>query len=285
MTAQQTDLSLTRLIQRFWKKAIFTWILVLGDGLLHLLFPLIIGRAIDGLLQDDHSGLIELGVLCGLVLFTGAGQRYYDTRVYAGIYRTVSAELVERENRKGSDVSKISARASLFEEFIQFLEDSLPRIIHQLINFTGTLILIAWIDPRIFALCAVGAIVTILVFALSEKKITQFHKGLNDEKEKQVTVISRNHPVRVDRHFRNMMHWNVRLSDLETWNYSLIWLALTAVLLASIAMIVGAGDGEYGQMIAAVMYVFGFIDSVLIFPLFYQQLLRLGDIGRRLSAD
>ncbi|MCR9141056.1 MAG: ABC transporter six-transmembrane domain-containing protein [bacterium] len=288
MPENSQKISLSLLMRRYWSRTAFTWFLVVADGLLFLMFPLAIGWSVDGLIRGDYSGLLSLAILCGLVLITGAGRRFYDTRVYSGIYQEISREFVERENRRGAPVSRTAARAGLFTELIEFLENSLPEIVNQAINFGGTLLVIAFIDLHIFLNCLIGAVFTLLVFSSSEKRIVALNKGLNDEQERQVEVIAENHASGIKAHFRRMMRWNIRLSDLETWNFAAAWAILATVLIASISASVDAsgsdgGQTQYGEIIAVIMYVFGFIESVMVFPLFYQQLLRLGDISRRLS--
>ncbi len=278
-------ITLGGLVRRFWKKTALTWMLVFTDGLLYLLFPLLIGRAVDFLLKDSFRGLWELAVLCGMVLLTGAGRRFYDTRAYAGIYETVSNELVARETARESNVSVIAARTNLFTEFVEFLENSLPDIITQLIGFVGTLVIIAFISLPVFGICLGGAVLTLVIYSLSEKKITSLNKGQNDEMERRVDVLTTGEPTRIAGHFKSLMRWNIRLSDLETVNFSLVWIAQASVLLGSIAVTVSSSTEGYGRIIALVMYVFGFIESVMTFPLYYQQLIRLREIGNRLSGD
>lgn len=285
MSENAQKISLPLLMRRYWRRTAFTWFLVVLDGFLFLLFPLAIGWSVDGLIQGETSGLLALALLCFLVLLTGSGRRFYDTRVYSGIYQEISREFVERENRRGAPVSRTAARASLFTELVEFLENSLPEIVNQMINFGGTLLVIALLDIHIFLNCLIGAVFTLLVFSSSEKRIIALHKGMNDEQERQVAVIEQNQIAQIKAHFRKMMRWNIRLSDLETWNYAAAWAILASVLIASIAASVTPGQTQYGQIVALIMYVFGFIESVLVFPLFYQQLLRLGDISRRLSES
>ncbi len=285
MSENAQKISLPLLMRRYWRRTAFTWFLVVLDGFLFLLFPLAIGWSVDGLIQGETGGLLALALLCFLVLLTGSGRRFYDTRVYSGIYQEISREFVERENRRGAPVSRTAARASLFTELVEFLENSLPEIVNQMINFGGTLLVIALLDIHIFLNCLIGAVFTLLVFSSSEKRIIALHKGMNDEQERQVAVIEQNQIAQIKAHFRKMMRWNIRLSDLETWNYAAAWAILASVLIASIAASVTPGQTQYGQIVALIMYVFGFIESVLVFPLFYQQLLRLGDISRRLSES
>ncbi|MCG8459225.1 MAG: hypothetical protein MI919_23355, partial [Holophagales bacterium] len=77
--------------------------------------------------------------------------------------------------------------------------------------------------------------------------------------------------------------WRIKLSDLETLNFSLIWIALACLLVFTVAIVTSAGEASFGLIVSAVMYVFGFTESVLALPLYFQQLIRLREITTRLA--
>jgi len=276
------QISLKILLQRFWSKTILTWVLVIFEGLALLLIPLVIGWAVDDLLNNDTLGIFQLTALCAVLLIIGAGRRFYDTRIYSGIYRKVSNEMISREIRNKTSVSKISARTNLFTEFIGFLENSLPEILNHLVCLTGTLFIICFIDFNIFLTCIAGAAATWITYLFSQKKILRLNKGKNDELEKQVELIADNHPGRIKDHFKRLINWNIRLSDLETINFSITWITLAGVLICSI-ILVSSNSSSLGHIITITMYVFGFIESIMAFPVYYQQVVRLNEIAGRLG--
>lgn len=279
----KNNISLKILIKRFWKKTIWTWFLVILEGVTLLLFPLIIGWAVDDLINKQLAGIFQLAGLCLVLLIVGSGRRFYDTRAYGRIYKTVSNEMVGRQIDGKINVSKIAARTNLFSEFIEFLENSIPDIFSHLIGLTGTLVIISIIDIRVFIACFVGTIITSLIFYFSQNKMLYLNKGQNDEFEKQVDLISSHDRSKIKTHFSRLTKWNIRLSDLETINFSLTWIALSFVLLISIIVVGSSQSATFGQVITVVMYVFGFIESILTFPLYYQQIIRLQEIASRLG--
>ena len=277
------NISLKTLLRRFWKKALVTWLLVVLEGLNLLLLPLVIGWAVDDLMKGETLGIIQLGALCLLLLIIGAGRRFYDTRVYSGIYRKVSNELVTGERSRKTSISKISARTNLFTEFIKFLENSIPDIFNQFVGLVGTLGIIVFIDLNVFWACMIGTSLTCMIYLFSQKKMLDLNKGQNDEFERQVDIITSNSSEKLRCHFKNLMKWNIRLSDLETINFSLTWLVLAGVLLYSIVLVASSDNSSLGQVLSIIMYVFGFMESVMTFPLYYQQMVRLQDIATRLA--
>lgn len=277
----QPSISIRRLIQRFWKSVTLTWLMVMLEGLGFLIIPLIIGMAIDDLLVQSYTGIKILTVLCIVMVTVGSARRFYDTRAYSKIYRKVSNELIQKEKRRNASTSKISARSHLFTEFIEFLEFSIPEISHNLINLVGTLIIIGTLNPEILGVCLGAAGLAAVIYWISGRKIHRLNKGENDELERQVHCIEADDKKELDEHFKNLIRWKIRLSDLETINFTGVWVGLSAALISSVILLGTPGDAAVGTTISVIMYVFGFVESVVAFPLYYQQIVRLQEIAGR----
>ncbi|TDQ67485.1 ABC transporter transmembrane protein [Maritalea mobilis] len=269
----------------YLSKIIITWTLLVLEALLTLLLPLCIGRSVDALNRQSFSGLIELGVLIVALIVIGSARRFYDTRAYSAIQRDLSNSLVAREKAKNLPMSKTVARVNLLGELVEFLEQSLPTLILTGIMFVGILIVVFGIDMRVMGLCFVASILVVSIYWLSGGAYLRLNKGQNDEYERQLDMLALQDVGKVDRHFRRLMRWRVRLSDLETVNFSLVWVVLAAMLLGSIYFIVDNGAISAGQKITTIMYVFDYIEVVVGLPIFYQEALRLKDITGRLSSD
>lgn len=269
----------------YLSKIIITWTLLVLEALLTLLLPLCIGRSVDALNRQSFSGLIELGVLIVALIVIGSARRFYDTRAYSAIQRDLSNSLVAREKAKNLPMSKTVARVNLLGELVEFLEQSLPTLILTGIMFVGILIVVFGIDMRVMGLCFVASILVVLIYWLSGGAYLRLNKGQNDEYERQLDMLALQDVGKVDRHFRRLMRWRVRLSDLETVNFSLVWVVLAAMLLGSIYFIVDNSAISAGQKITTIMYVFDYIEVVVGLPIFYQEALRLKDITGRLSSD
>lgn len=269
----------------YLSKIIITWTLLVLEALLTLLLPLCIGRSVDALNRQSFSGLIELGMLIVALIVIGSARRFYDTRAYSAIQRDLSNSLVAREKAKNLPMSKTVARVNLLGELVEFLEQSLPTLILTGIMFVGILIVVFGIDMRVMGLCFVASILVVSIYWLSGGAYLRLNKGQNDEYERQLDVLALQDVGKVDRHFRRLMRWRVRLSDLETVNFSLVWIVLAAMLLGSIYFIVDNSAISAGQKITTIMYVFDYIEVVVGLPIFYQEALRLKDITGRLSSD
>ena len=92
-------LSLSSLARVFWRPISLTWILTLLETALLVALPLLIGRAIDGLLSSDSTPFLFLLGIMAALLFVAVGRRIYDTRVYGTIGFELGTELECRERK------------------------------------------------------------------------------------------------------------------------------------------------------------------------------------------
>jgi ABC-type multidrug transport system fused ATPase/permease subunit len=191
--------------------------------------------------------------------------------------------MVEREHAKESPVSATAARASLLVEFVEFLENSMPSIVTSTIGLVGILGIIFTLSRPIFW-AAVGLFVFMsLVYLVSGQKNFYYNQQYNNQYEQQSAVLYEKTMVNIESHFQKMMHWNIRLSDLETLNYGLIWLGIIALLVYAPIVVINSGITNYGLVFSTLMYVFQYIESVVILPFFIQQIIRLQEISGRLN--
>ncbi len=276
---------LRSMVAGFRLRVAATGVLVLVEAGLELLFPLFIGLAIDGLIDDRLDGVVALGLLGLAALIVGSGRRFFDTRTYAAVYERAAGRMVAREQERGTPTSTVAARTSLLGELVEFLENSMPEIISATIGTLGMLVIIAGLDIGVFLACLGLLALMLSIYWLSGDLNLRFNRGYNDELEAQVDAIDSRDPVRIGRHFSALMRWNRRLSDLETVNYIVIWLGIIALLVFTPIAIIEPGTTEYGRAFAAILYVFQFVEALVTLPLFIQQAVRLKEISTRLTIE
>ncbi len=274
--------SVGSLVSRFKFRIIATLVLVALEGGAVLLFPLFIGLAINGLLGGSVAGVFELALVAIAAVAIGSIRRFVDTRAYAGAYEATASELVARERDRGTPVSTISARVGLVGEFVEFLEESLPGIAMGAVSLVGTLVILASISPRVSWACVALACVMVLQYGATASLNYRLNAGYNDELEKQVAIISNPGTRRPSAHFNRLMRWRIRLSDLETLNYAVLFLCVVLLLVFAPVELVDGPTAEYGLVLAALMYVLQYVEDLAAFPLYVQSLIRLHEISARL---
>ncbi|MEM8862124.1 MAG: ABC transporter six-transmembrane domain-containing protein, partial [Chloroflexota bacterium] len=129
----------------------------------------------------------------------------------------------------------------------------------------------------------IASVFFLIVYGVSGRHNFNLNKGYNDELERQVDVLTSTNKQHITQHFQSVMRWNIKLSDFETFKYSLVWLSMIGLLLYAVYSSVDSGLQDFGTIFSLVVYVFEFIGSVVALPLYIQQLIRLREISSRLS--
>ncbi len=278
-----TNFSINSLLLRFRWKILFTFALVTLEALTGILFPLLIGIAIDGLLEDSIDGVLYLSIAGVAALIVGSARRFYDTRIYSGIYCRITPEMIQNETNKDASVSRISARTGLLTEFVEFLENSMPEMINALISVVGILAIIATLNIDVFFACLSIPGLIVFIYTITGKFNYKLNANYNNQLEKQVDVLTARDSIAIKSFYQELMRWNIKLSDLETMNYFVIWVGVIAVFIYTPITVIGAGILSYGLVFSIIMYVFNYAGSIVSFPLFIQQVIRLKEISARLA--
>ncbi len=275
------SVTIRSVLLEFKWKLIFIFFLILVESVIELLIPLFIGFAIDNALGGSYGHALQLGALGTLIILIGGGRRFFDSRIYARIYcRLGSAVLLGIEENRSSVKT---ARLGMINEIVEFLENSLPLLISTIVGMVGVVIIIASLNANVFLVGLGATFLVFLIYFLTRKRTTYFNSAYNNEFEKQVDVISTNNGTLLASHLKKMMKWNIKLSDLEVFNFSMSWMVLMAFLVLSIVFSVSAGKVAYGALFSLIIYVFQYIESVMALPVFYQNWLRLKEIKERLE--
>lgn len=277
--------SLTAIYRRYPFRISLTMLLVVFESLLDLLFPLVIGWAVNDLVKGEYHGLAMLGGLGLTSLLMGSARRFYDTRVYSGIYSDTASKMVSNGRKKGLSVSKISARSSLLTELVEFFEHSIPGIFLSLIGVVGTLAIIATLNIEIFFACLGLLLLMIAMYLITGEKQYQYHTQYNQILEQRVDILTQRTNTAVRSHFLKLMRWNVKLSDVETLNFGVIWFGTISLLVATPLLAINGTDSvpEVGTILAILIYVYDYSEKVVTLPFFIQQLIRLKEISNRMN--
>lgn len=276
------NVTIRSVLLEFKWKLIFIFFLILLESAIELVIPLFIGFAIDDALDGSHMGALQLGVLGTFIILIGGGRRFFDSRIYAKVYRRLGTVMLLKIEKDQASVK--TARLGMVNEIVEFFENSFPVLISTIVGMIGVVIIIASLNLNVFVAGLVATFLVFLIYFLTRKRTTRFNSAHNNEFEKQVNVITTNDGTLLASHLKNMMKWNIKLSDLEVFNFSMSWLVLMAFLVLSIVFSVSTGNVAYGALFSLVIYVFQYIESVIALPAFYQNWLRLKEIKARLEG-
>jgi ABC-type bacteriocin/lantibiotic exporter with double-glycine peptidase domain len=275
--------SLSAIFRIFWRKVGLTWAILTLETALLALIPLMIGRAIDGLLNDQTKQLQELALLFFVLIAVAVLRRVYDTRAYGSIRVAVGAHL----NRRHPDlpISARSARQDMARELVDFLEDQAPQVLTAVVEIVVAVILL-YIFHFWLAVSAVVALIGInLTYIVFSRRFFRLNADLNQQKEQQVRLLGIRGGLSFVRHLRQMRRHEVRISDTEAIVYGLIYLGLGAFVICNLWLATTVIEPSTGDIFSIVTYSFTLLEASVVLPTALQAITRLSEITQRINRS
>lgn len=281
MIALNDHLSIGMLIRTFWGRITITWGLTLIETALFALMPLMIGRSIDGLLNDDWAPFIHLLLVLTVLLLVATGRRIYDTRAYG----TMRVELGKAQAQRGSGdpVSVVNARVTMGREMVDFLEDTAPISMTALVQVVVAVAILLSFHGNL-AISAGGALVLMLaIYGVFSRRFFYLNSALNEVAEGQVHTLEGRDPKSIAKHFLGLRRQEVRLSDTESIVYGMIFAVLLAMLAYNLWFAATQLGSTPGQIFSVVAYSQEFLQAAVQLPFALQSLTRLSEITERIN--
>jgi hypothetical protein len=266
--------------QTYRSKIAGTLSLMTFERLLAVAVPFVLGVAINDLIAGSLRGIWWLIGLEAVRLVIGVGRRLYDTRVYAGIYTDIADRTARRTE---TSVGRRAARLGLARELVDFFEWELQELLAAIIGMTGALVMLIYLLPPVGGLSVVVGVLIAFTFAISRKRMFGLNKLLNNELERQVTMLEDETEISRRRHLSRLARWRIHLSDLEATNFAFADLLLGALIIGALVITVRAGM-SVGEVFAVLTYLINLADSLLVLPWTYQQSIRAQEIGGRIAS-
>jgi len=255
--------------------------LLMTERLLGVAVPFVLGLAINDLIAGSYRGI---GWLIGLeagVLLIGTIRRLYDTRVYARMYTDIADKTAQRTD---IGVSRRAARLGLARELVDFFEWELPELVAAMVGMLGAISMLVYLLPAVGGLSIIAGLLVGLIFVLSGGRILSLNKLLNNELERQVTMLESEREFSRRRHLSRLARWRIHLSDLEASNFAIAELFLSALIIGAVIITVQTGL-SVGEIFAVLTYLIGLTQNLIILPWTYQQSIRAREIGSRIAAN
>lgn len=267
--------------QTYRLKITGTLSLLTVERLLGVAVPFVLGVAINDLIAGSFRGVWWLLGLEIAALLIGTGRRLYDTRVYAQIYTDVA----DKTSRKTHlSVSRRAARLGLARELVNFFEWELPELLAALVGIAGALTMLTYLLPTVGGLSMIVGLLVGVIFVISRGRMFSLNKALNNELERQVTMLEAEREFSRRRHLSRLARWRIHLSDLEATNFAIAELLLSGLIIGAVVITVQAGL-SVGEIFAVLTYLIGVAENMIVLPWTYQQSIRAREIGGRIAAN
>lgn len=259
-----------------------TWILTLLETALLVALPLLIGRAIDGLLNNDWASFSSLLITMAALLVVAVGRRVYDTRVYGTIGVELGSELVRRSDSE--TVSTVNARLDMSKELVQFLELEIPQLMTALINLLFAIAVLLFFHYTLALSVVLSIALILLIYGLSSKRFFNLNRNINQQTEQQVSILNNFSTNELVKHLIKLRLQSVKLSDTEALVYGIIFFVLMSMLGFNLwfsATLLGATPGE---IFSIVTYSLNLMESAVVLPATLQSYTRLSEITERING-
>jgi ABC-type multidrug transport system fused ATPase/permease subunit len=265
---------------------VFTYTLFGAEMLGLLLRPFFLGEAINDLMKGQYRGLIILAASHFAWLVIGTIRHMYDTRTYSAIYTSLVTHLLSRKFA-AAEVSKLSAHSTLSREFVDFLEYDLNFVIEAVYNILGSLVLLYYYDAQVMMLCLTILVPVMVISHFYGKRMKRFSKLKNDELERQVDIIGTRDRKTIAQHYSNLRRWQIRISDMEAWNFGIMEIMSAAILTLSLLITVKVSPNNAvmaGTLIGIYNYILKFVTGLDTIPYMVQRIASLRDIMQRIEV-
>lgn len=277
---------LKKLMQQHRGRLVLTYLLFTIEMIGALLRPFFLGMAVNDLIKGSYHGLILLSGVHLAWLVIGTLRHRYDTRTYSSIYTSLVTRFLSRRIDH-SDVSRLSAHSTLAREFVDFLEFDLIYVMEAAYNLLGSIVLLYFYDRGVVLLC-LGILLPVMAISyVYGKRMKKLNRSKNDELEKQVDIISSGDSKAIHKHFNNLRHWQIRISDQEAWNFGLMELLVLVVIGISLVVTNYTTGATLlaGNLIGIYTYVLKFVSGLDTIPYTVQRVTALNDITRRIELQ
>jgi ABC-type multidrug transport system fused ATPase/permease subunit len=264
---------------------LLTYGLTFLENLFELLYPLVIGLAIDGLLKQQFSNLVLLGGIWVIHAIIEVFRHVYDTRTFTQVYSNLAVSVVIVQVKQGISASLIVARSALSREFADFFERDVPQIISALFGFVGALAMLFFYDVQLSLYCLLLLVPVIALNYAYLHKSQRLNQKLNDQLEYEVEILSKCQPDEVKEHYQQLAKWRIYLSNAEAVTWGLMEVFVIVLFIAALIRTVTIPGVQPGEIYAIISYVWSYRQSFDKIPAIVQQLSRLHDIADRITES
>ena len=242
--------------------------------------PFLLGKSIDGLMNNNWHWMVLLGISYFLSNLFNYKRMVYDTKVYTNIYNNIALKFLKKDN---VDLSTKIARTDMAHEIIHVLEGYVHYYIATIVTIIGSLIFIFSENWQVGVLISFAIVfITSAVFILY-KKIKQGINISNNHYEKKAKSIEGGY-ASSESFFNRRRKIEICQSTIQGKNWFLVnSIKYVFLILSIILLITTTKDITIGSVITVYSYVNNFLIALLSAPVAIEMVLRISDVLKRLK--
>lgn len=243
--------------------------------------PYLLGKSIDGLLQNEYSYLCLLVLSYTVCTLINWKRMVYDTKVYTFIYNNIVLDFWKNSDTLNS--AKI-ARTEMARDIVSVLEGHVSYYIGTIITIIGSIWIIYATNSFVGITVTLASIGVFLSAKYFLKKIQQSIRLRNDQYEKRIDAMNKE--------FNDVNQYLIRKRKLEIFestiqggNWSTAGLIKNIFLILGIVIMVKTTENiSVGTAITLYSYMNNFLIALMSIPVAFEMVSRLTDIFKRLKT-
>ncbi len=246
-------------------------LLIIQYGLFSIM-PYLLGKAIDGLLIKENSGLVLLLVAEIAALILGYGLKRIDTIVFMKIFCDKAIKAVQILRDKNMIPAKIAARYQLVGYYSDFFEYSLPQIINSFIGAGTALTMLYITDHKIGLIATVLFFFMIIVNKVYSFKTQKVDLDIQNNKENINHSLMEN--LEYKPHLINLCSDYIKKSNLDAANFFFND-SLSILMHVCIMLMLVYTNPTVGAITSTLLYVdklYGVTNNIFYFFMFMRSI-------------
>ena len=242
--------------------------------------PFLLGKSIDGLMDNSWHWMVLLGISYFLSNFFNYKRMVYDTKVYTTIYNDIALKFLKKHD---VDISTKIARTDMAHDIVHVLEGYVHYYIATIVTIIGSLIFIYSENWRVGLLVSFAISVIIGTIFIFYKKIRQGINLRNNHYETKLQSIENGYQSS-ESFFNRRRKIEIYESTIQGKNWFLVNSVKYVFLLLSIILLVTTTNNiTIGSVVTVYSYVHNFLIALLSAPVAVEMFLRISDILKRLK--
>lgn len=268
-----------------WKSIIFSYSLFIINSVLMVMYPKVLGNAIDHLIAKDYSYIWYLVSTFVAIMFFGYISKIYDTKVFSGIYRRFASIETHKQIEGDVETTKINGRLTLMRYIVMFFERDMLVVLQTIIGLVGAIYFLSLVSWTIVGFLMITSVLILGATFYYSPKIASITSLYNDLSEEQTDVVATRKLSSINNLLRRGQHLSLKLSSIDAkfsiWIEGIVYGSVAALL----TYYVMYNKVSVGSVFSTYRYMFDFCNALLGLPTIITSYINIKDVIKRLETE
>lgn len=266
-----------------WKSIIFSYTLFSINSILMLIYPKVLGNAIDHMVLKQYSYIWYLVLTFGLMMFFGYISRIYDVKIFSSIYRKFSSNEISKQIDSGVETTKINGRLTMMSSIVNFFEFDMINVLQTTFGVIGSIYFLSLVSWKVVGFLLISGVAIIVSSYYYSPKLADLTRQTNDISEEQTEIISQRKIRPINNLLRKKQKISINYANINTNFYLIIQFIVYGSVTSILTYYVMYNNVTIGSVFSTYRYMFDFCGSLLGLPAIMTSYLNIKDVIKRLD--